>query len=179
MRKRSYGIGMIEVLLSLVLVGIILGLVARGYQVLNHLSIVSYKMSQKLELSSFLRRLGSELSTAVTVTPGANQVSFTKTDPTLNLTHNETRDRLPWPLPAPLPGSVDLDALNVNVRYFLDTTNKEVKRTYGGVTTTAVADVGQFSVTFASQNRLATISARPEDNTAGVTTTVYLPVVRP
>ena len=179
MRRRARGVGMIEVLLSLILVGIILGLVARGYQVLNQLSVVSYKMSQKLELSSFLRRLGAELSGAITVTPGVDQVTFTKTDPTLNLEHDEARDRLPWPIPAPPPASVDLDTLNVTVRYFLDNTKKEIRRTYRGVTSTSVANVGAFSVTFDQQNRLATLTVKPDDNTAGATTTVYLPVVRP
>ena len=179
MRRRPYGLGMIEVLLSLVLVGIVLGLVARGYQVINQLSVVSYRMSQKLELSTFVRRMASELSCALTVTSGAEEVTFTRSDPTLNIAHDEPRDRLPWPLPEPPPAAVDLNTLNLTVRYFLDSASNEVRRTSQGNTTSVATDIGRFEVTFADRNQVATISVGPEDLTSGVTTSMYLPVVAP
>lgn len=172
-QRRPRGLGVIEVLLSLVLVGMLLGLVAKGYQTVNRLNQASYELSQKLEIAAFIRRLSGELSSARSVTPSAGGLSLTRINPVYNRTYNESFNRLPWPIPG---GPADLNAGTIAVTYQLNSA-KQITRTLGSDTTVAVEDVGAFSLAVSGQK--AELTIQPGNMSAGWKTEVFLPGVTP
>lgn len=112
--------------MALALMGLVLYLVAEGYLRLARLDRFSEGSSRKVELLSAIQVVTDEISTAFRVNasnPG--ELILTRVDPTLNLTYEESRQRLPWLWPP--PGSVSLvplapqrDPYNVEVHFRLE-----------------------------------------------------------
>lgn len=168
-----------ETLISMVLVGVILGLVARGYQALNRLNLASYQMSQRLEFMSFLQRLTYEASSALTMTTSPSQIQFQRINPTLNLTRNQPAPtRLPWPIDVPPSTTGLLTAPNlVTTRYQYNAASKEIRRTAFGTTVVAIGDIGEFLAGTEAGGRILWVQVRPENMTAAVRARVLLPVM--
>lgn len=170
----------------MVLVGVILGIVGRGYQALNRLNLASYQMSIRLEFIAFLQRLSYETQSALTINTTATTLSFTRIDPTLNLNYNSpAASRLPWPLLAPptttglgLPGDPWNNAANrVTTSYAYNAVAKEVRRTAFGSTTTQIREIGEFLVALESGGRVITVQMRPASFTAPVKMRALLPLI--
>lgn len=179
-RREQLGFGIVEALVSLVIVGIILGVVARGYQALSRLNLATYQMSQRMELSSFLQRLSYEVSSALKVTTQSDGFSFQRIDPTLNLEYEEpSTGRLPWPIPPGATGDVLNPAYRVTVAYEFDSANNRIRRTAFSETTTEAVNIGEFSATLEAGGKVLALSARPKEMTAEEKTRVLLPVVQP
>jgi type II secretory pathway pseudopilin PulG len=181
-RQQSQGgFGIVETLMSMLIVGIILGIVARGYQALSRLNLASYQMSQRMELSAFLQRLSFEVASAIKITTSANGFSFQRIDPTLNLSYNEpATGRLPWPLPPGVTSvNVMLPAYQVAVGYQFIPANNTIERTAFSRTTTEAVSVGEFLPTLESGGRILAISMKPKEMTSAVKARILLPVVRP
>jgi hypothetical protein len=181
-RRGVQGFGIVEALISLFIVGIILGVVARGYQALNRLQLASYQMSIRLELMSFLHRLSYEASSALTMTTSATGFSFQRVNPTLNLRRNQPAPaRLPWPIPVPPPATAELltGASLVTTTFAYDAASKEVRRTAFGATSPVAFDVGEFLVSTESLGRILRIQIRPSTMTAPVRVKALLPVIIP
>jgi type II secretory pathway pseudopilin PulG len=181
-RRRIIGFGIIESLISLFIIGIILGVVARGYQALNRLQLASYQMSIRLELMSFLHRLSYEASSALTLTTTATGFTFERVNPTLNLNYIEPApSRLPWPLdgpPATSTGMFTAPNLETTI-YAYDAVDLEVRRTAFGATSTMEREVGEFAVSTESGGRILRILIRPSNMTSPVVAKTLLPVLRP
>ena len=165
---------MIEVLLSLVVVGMLLGLVAKGYQTVSRLNEASYRLSQKLEAATFLRRLSAGMSSASVLTPLASGVRILKTNPAYNVLYNEPFPRLPWPI---TPTPVDLNAGQITVNFTLNATLGEIRRQVGSETSVVLERTKTFTVTRAG--RVATVLLEPEGLSLGWSTKVHLPGVAP
>lgn len=183
MRRSDRGFGVIETLMALFLVGIILGMVGRGYQALSRLNLAAYQMSQRMELTSFLQRLNNEVTNAITLQVVGDGFDFSRIDPTLNLNYeSKPPTRLPWPLP--LGGalsSVDLLAstYRINTSYRFDVDSNEIRRTAFSATSTVAVDVGEFQATLGSSGRTLLVMVRPKEMTAPVQGRIFLPVVTP
>ena len=181
-RRRLLGFGIIESLISLFIIGIILGVVARGYQALNRLQLASYQMSIRLELMSFLHRLSYEASSALTLTTTATGFTFERVNPTLNLNDNEPAPtRLPWPLDGPPATTTGLlIAPNLETTsYAYDAASMEVRRTAFGATSVMTREVGEFAASTTAGGRILRILIRPSNMTAPVVVRTLLPVVTP
>ena len=166
--------------MSLLLVGVVLGIVGRGYQAMNRLKLASYQMSQRMEISAFLQRLSYEVSSAVSVSILSDGFTFQRIDPTLNLTRNETNSRLPWPIPTNVATSDPLNAAyRVRTDYRFDSLSSELRRTAFSRTTTELVNVGEFDVTLEQGGRILNVSMRPGEMTAATRTRILLPVVQP
>jgi type II secretory pathway pseudopilin PulG len=97
---------LIEALIALALMGLVLGVIVGGYQKVGQISLVSASYSERLELMAAIHRLQSELPSAITISlPAADQLDIVRVDPSLNRQATEARNRLPWPIPIPLPAS--------------------------------------------------------------------------
>ena len=189
MKKRylQSGFGILETLMSMLLVGVILGIVARGYQAMSRLNLATYQMSQRMELSAFLNRLSYEVVSALEITTTSTGFSFERINPTYNLIREQpASSRLPWsdgvPIPPPL-GVNKVDLLKstywVSISYqFLPAENKIVRTSYAQ-TTDAVVNVGQFTVNLESGGRILSVETRPKEMTAPVKARILLPVVIP
>lgn len=176
--KRGFGIA--ETLVSLLIVGIILGVVARGYQAMSRLNLATYQMSQRMELSSFLQRVSYEVCSALQVTPTANGFTYQRIDPTLNLLYEEPETgRLPWPIPVGGSGDVMNPVFRVTVSYEFDSASNSIRRTAFSQTTTEAVNIGEFKATLEAGGRVLGLSARPKEMTAEEKTRVLLPVVQP
>ncbi len=173
------GFGILESLLSLVLIGIVLAIVARAYQALNRLSVASYEMSQKLELSTFLRHFSYEVSDALEIEDiSSGSVTFRRTRPGLHARREEPSLRLPWELPNPRPANRDLTIDVIPVHYFFDDAEKRVMRQQETLAAETVCrDVGLFTPSVSG--RILTIEAKPKNMTASLITSIYLPAVSP
>ena len=174
MRLGKRGFGLIEVLLSLVLVGMVLGLVAKGYQTATRLNQASYRLSQKLEAATFLRRLSAGMSAATELDPLPNGVQIKKIDPKYNVTYMESFSRLPWPTSS---SSADLDAGMITVDYILDTVDKTISRKVGLEVNVVLERVGAFTVT--RDGRIADVELVSLDSGDGWSVRVHLPGVSP
>jgi type II secretory pathway pseudopilin PulG len=190
-RRRLLGFGIIESLISLFIIGIILGVVARGYQALNRLQLASYQMSIRLELMSFLHRLSYEASSALTLTTTATGFTFQRVNPTLNLNYYEPPPaRLPWRLdpvtglnghdgpPATTTGMFTAPNLETT-SYAYDAASLEVRRTAFGATSVMTREVGEFAASTTAGGRILRILIRPSNMTAPVVVRTLLPVVTP
>lgn len=103
MKRRQRAFSLMEALIGLVMIGMVLALVAQSFGRLVRLNQFSSRGAFKSELHSSLLLFCSELSAALSMSSAPNQLTITRVDPTLNLTYVESRERLPWPLPNPLP----------------------------------------------------------------------------
>lgn len=179
-RSQQIGIGLVEALISLLLVGVILGIVARGYQAMSRLNLATYQMSQRMELSAFLQRLSYEVSSAVKLSILADGFTFQRIDPTLNLNYNEATMRLPWPIP---PGTTVADPMNaayeIRTDYRFNAANFEIQRTAYSRTTVEAVNVGEFQATLEPGGRMLSISMKPKEMTAAAKARILLPVVVP
>ncbi len=178
-KKRFRGFGIVEALISLFVVGIILGIVARGYQALNRLQLASYQMSIRLELLSFLQRLSHEASSALSLTTTASGFSFQRIDPTLNTQRDQPAPaRLPWPIPDPATTTGILTGpCLITTTYSFDSTDKEVSRTAFGETITVAREIGEFLVGTEAAGKILWVQCRPSNMTSPVKARVLLPVV--
>lgn len=179
-RRGESGFGIIETLLTMLLVGIILGIVGRGYQTLSRLNLATYQMSQRMELSSFLQRLSYEVSGAITLTASDNSITFTRVDPTLNLQREEAANsRLPWPIPAEATTS-DLFAPTFLIQsiYYFSPETQEINRRAFDQTETIAVNIGEFTTSLESDGRILSVQIRPGEMTSPVSTRIFLPVVR-
>ncbi len=170
--------------MSLFLVGVILGIVGRGYSAMNRMNLATYQMSQRMELSAFLQRVSNEVTSALSVSIIGNGFSFRRIDPTLNLNYYESTPRLPWvPVNGIPPGTTTANpmssAYQITVTYRLNTTDFQVERTAFSSTSVEVINVGEFSATTAAGGRVLEISARPKEMTAASRARILLPVVTP
>lgn len=179
--RRPRGFGIIEALISLFIVGIILGVVARGYQALNRLQLASYQMSIRLELMGFLHRMSYEASAALSMAVTSSGFTMDRLNPTLNLQRNQAPPaRLPWPIPEPAETTGLLTAPNlVTTVYAYDSTSKEVRRTAFGATSAVAMNVGEFRPTLEGGGRILRVLIRPDNMTAPVVVKALLPVVTP
>ncbi len=180
-RKRLRGFSVAETLLSLLVVGIILGIVARGYQALSRLNLATYQMSQRMELTAFLQRLSHEVSSAIKMTVASGNITFSRVNPTLNLEYEETTStRLPWPIP---PNATSSGLLNpayiVTNNYQYLPVSKEIQRTAFGGTETVAVNIGEFTPALETGGRVLAVEVRPGEMTASVKVRILLPVVRP
>ena len=103
MKCRKQAFSLIEALIGLAMIGMVLALVAQSFSRLVRLNQSSNRGAFKSELYSSLLLFCSELSGALSLSPAPNKLTVTRVDPGLNLTYQESRERLPWPLPNPLP----------------------------------------------------------------------------
>lgn len=182
--RRPGGFGILEALMALLMVGVILGIVARGYQAMNRMNLATYQMSQRMELSAFLQRLSNEVMSALSVTVNSSGFSFTRINPTLNLTYFESTLRLPWePINGIPPGVTTADLMNaayqVTTTYRFDSPANQIERTAFGETSIEAVNVGEFSAATESGGRILAIMVRPKEMTAEVKARVLLPVVTP
>jgi hypothetical protein len=171
----------VEALISLFVVGIILGVVGRGYQALNRLQLASYQMSIRLELMSFLHRLSYEASSALSLTISGAGFSFQRINPTLNLRWAQPAPaRLPYPIPNPptTTGLLTGPSL-VTTTYAYDAPSKEVRRTAFGTTSAVALEVGEFVAVTEAGGRILKVRIRPSNMSAPVTVKALLPVVTP
>lgn len=180
-RNGQRGFGVAETLLSLLVVGIILGIVARGYQALSRLNLATYQMSQRMELTAFLQRLTHEVSSAIKITIASGNITFTRVNPTLNLEYNQPMPtRLPWPIP---PNATSTGLLNpaylVTTTYVFLPESKEVQRTAFGSSEIVAVNVGEFTPLLESGGRVMSVVMRPGEMTSPVKARVLLPVVQP
>ena len=180
-RTGCRGFGVVETLMTMLLVGVILGIVARGYQTLSRLNLASYQMSQRMELTSFLQMLSYEVSSAIKVSAGLGVLRFDRVDPTLNLERNQPAPtRLPWPIPPSATSSGLFNpAFLESVEYRLDTAEKHLERTAFGETAVVAVNVGAFETRLESGGRLLFLTLSPGEMTAPVMARVLLPVVQP
>lgn len=178
-RARKRGFGILEALISLFVVGIILGIVARGYQALNRLQLASYQMSIRLEILSFLQRLTHEASSALTLTVTGTGFSFQRINPTLNMQRDQPAPaRLPWPIPNPATTTGLLTGPSlVTTTYAFDVGNKEVNRTAFGTTIVVARDIGEFLCGTEAGGKILWVQCRPASMTAPVKAKVLLPVI--
>lgn len=172
---------MVETLITMALVGVILGIVGRGYQTLSRLNLATYQMSQRMELTAFLQRFSYEVSSALSVETGEGFISFQRIDPTLNLEHIEPAPaRLPWPIP---PNATSTGLLNpsfqVTVRYDLLPEEKQVRRTAFETEETVAVNVGEFTPALESGGRILSVVMRPAEMTAPVKSRILMPVLTP
>lgn len=184
MKRRPGGFGIVEALMALMLVGVILGIVARGYQAMSRMNLATYQMSQRMELSSFLQRLSNEVTSALSVTITGNGFTFKRIDPTLNLTYYESAPRLPWqPINGIPPGTTTADPMNaayqVTTTYAFDSANFQIQRTAYNVTTVETTNVGEFTPVLESGGRILAVTMRPKEMTAEVKARILMPVVTP
>ena len=187
--SKTAGFGLLETLMSMLLVGVILGIVARGYQAMSRLNLATYQMSQRMELSAFLQRLSFEVSSAVTISTTSSGFIFHRIDPTFNLEYEEIAPsggpppRLPWPISSPPPAEPPLNlmlpAYRVSVEYTFDPATYSIQRTAYNQTTTQAVSVGEFSADLEAGGRVLAVSASPKEMTSPVKTRILLPVVRP
>jgi type II secretory pathway pseudopilin PulG len=179
-RSGQSGFGVVETLMTMLLVGVVLGIVGRGYQTLSRLNMASYQMSQRMELTTFLQLLSYEVSCAITVQPGMDSLSFQRLDPTLNLGYYQPAPtRLPWPIPSGATAGDLIGPYLETVEYQLNGSEKQMERTAFGETSVVAVNVGAFEASLGSQGRILTLTIRPGEMTAPVKTQVLLPVVRP
>lgn len=172
---------MAETLLSLFVVGIILGIVGRGYQALSRLNLASYQMSQRMELTAFLQRLSHEVSSAIKLSITSGGITFTRVNPTLNLEYRQPMPtRLPWPIP---PNATSSGLLNpaylVSTNYLFLTASKEIQRTAFGGSEIVAVNVGEFTPALDSGGRVLSVEMRPGEMTSPVKVRMLLPVVQP
>ncbi len=179
-RKSKRGFSVLETLMAMFLVGIILGIVGRGYQALSRLNLATYQMSQRMELTSFLQRLSYEVSSALNLTVASGNLTFTRVNPTLNLAHEEPPPtRLPWPIPPGAPSSGLFNpAYLVSTQYQFLIDSKEIQRTAFGESAIVAVNVGEFTPTLESGRRVISFVMRPAEMTAPVHARVLLPVVQ-
>lgn len=187
--SKQAGFGLIETLMSMLLVGVILGIVARGYQAMSRLNLATYQMSQRMELSAFLQRLSFEVSSALTISTTPNGFVFQRIDPTFNLEYEEKvpvgdpLPRLPWPIPPAIPTDTPLNLLlpayRVSVEYAFDADTNTIRRTSYDQTTIQAVSVGEFTADLEQGGRILALSAKPKEMTSAVKTRILLPVVRP
>ncbi len=181
MRSPERGFGIAETLMALFLVGVILGLVARGYQALSRLNLATYQMSQRMELTSLLQRLSYEVAGALSIETLGDSLRFQQIDPTLNLNHEQLPPaRLPWPIPQP-PPTVDLlgAPYQVLTEYRFEPTEHEILRTIYGETSTVAVDIGEFQPVMDPSDPILTITVRPKEMTASTHARIFLPLVQP
>lgn len=178
-RRDQRGFGLIETLMTMLLVGVILGIVGRGYQTLSRLNLASYQMSQRMELTAFLQRLNYEVASALSIQTASGALSFNRIDPTLNLSYEErTSPRLPWPLggAAPSPGLLSPN-YQVKTDYLLLPEEKQIQRTAFGSSEIVAVNIGEFVPTLESGGRVLAVVMRPGEMTAPVKSRLLLPVV--
>lgn len=182
MRQRTQrGFGVAETLLSLLVVGIILGIVGRGYQALSRLNLATYQMSQRMELTAFLQRLSHEVCSAIKMTVVSGNITFTRVNPTLNLEYKQPMPtRLPWPIPPTATSSGLLNpAFLVSTNYQFLTASKEIQRTAFGSSEIVAVNVGEFTPSLESGGRVLSVEVRPGEMTSSVKVRVLLPVIQP
>lgn len=180
-RQHNRGFGILETLMVMLLVGVVLGIVARGYQTLSRLNLATYQMSQRMELTAFLQRLTYEVASALSITVSTGSLDFYRIDPTLNLQYNQPAPaRLPWPIP---PAATSSGLLNPTyqkrTRYELLAASKEIRRTAFGVSDIVAVNIGEFTPTLESGGLVLAVTMRPGEMTAPVKARVLLPVVTP
>ena len=177
--RRRAGFGLIETLSTMLLVGVIIGLVARGYQALARLNLASYQMSQRMELANFLNRLSYEVASALAVTTSAAGFSFERIEPAAVLLHQPT-SRLPSPLPmAPTAFDPIAASYRVTISYAFVPTDYSIARTAYGDTTTELANVGELKAAVEPSGRVLVLDMRPKEMAAPVKARILLPVVTP
>lgn len=170
--------------MALLMVGVILGIVARGYQAMNRMNLATYQMSQRMELSAFLQRLSSEVASALSITISSTGFSFKRIDPTLNLSYYESAPRLPWqPINGIPPGITTADPMNsayqVTTTYSFDSVNNQIERTAFNATTIESVNVGEFTAALEAGGHILAVTMRPKEMTAEVKARILLPVVTP
>lgn len=179
-RSAEAGFGIVETLMSMLLVGVILGIVARGYQAMNRLNLATYQMSQRMELSAFLQRLSYETSSALSIAVLTDGFTFERIDPTFNLQFEDSSIRLPWPIP---PTVVTADpmsaAYRVETEYRFNSAENRIERTAFSETTVEAVSVGAFDVSLEPGGRTILVSMKPKEMTAAVAARILLPVVQP
>lgn len=165
----------------MLLVGVVLGIVARGYQTLSRLNLATYQMSQRMELTNFLQRLCYELTSAFTISATDGLITFTRADPTQNLEYNQPAPaRLPWPIPlGATAASLDNPSLRVTTEYRLLSDSKEIQRTAFGDSNIVAVNVGEFRASMEPGGRVITVAMKPGEMTAAVQARIVLPLVRP
>jgi type II secretory pathway pseudopilin PulG len=192
---------LIEALISLALMGLVLGVIVGGYQRVSQISLVSASYSERLELVAAIHRLQSELPSAISISlPGPDQLDMVRVDPSLNRQAMEARNRLPWPIPIPLPVGDLPDTVTglylpnrqpftVNYRYRylagasgVGTVTREISPVGANPTATstslALSQVRAIRFTRdASDVRLLNIEITPESGTA-IEVLVMLPMVK-
>ena len=163
----------------MLLVGVIIGLVARGYQALARLNLASYQMSQRMELANFLNRLSYEVASALAVSTSTGAFSFERLDPSAVLLHDPT-SRLPSPFPLAPTAFVPLAAsYRTTIAYSFVPAEWRMQRTAYGESTNELANVGEFTAAVESSGRILVIDMRPREMTAPVRARIFLPVVIP
>ncbi|CAN0358508.1 unnamed protein product [Phaeothamnion confervicola] len=126
--KKRRGMSLVEALLSLVLVGIAMGVVAQLAGLLNNVLRASGQKDAALEVELAMLHVASELRCACTWTspPNSsylqvNELVFSKVDPDKNPDPAASDSRLPLPVSNPLPllyNGFD-SSFMVTVRYYL------------------------------------------------------------
>lgn len=179
MKKRAFSL--VEALIALSLISLALGIVAHGFAKLSKINTASEAASFKIELCSALHRLSSEVSGALTVAvPIAHQLDITRVDPSLNLTYDEARQRLPWPWPDPatLPAGV----LEPNRAPFVVNESYRWVAASGSVVKQAeplISGLADWQVRQGSDNRLLELEFFLPGQQRTMKITAYLPMVAP
>jgi hypothetical protein len=144
------------------------------------LNLATYQMSQRMELTTFLQSLCYEASSAITISASSGVLTFDRVDPTLNVLHDETSSRLPWPIPADATSSGLLNpAYLQTVEYRFESTEKNVTREAFGTSAVVAVNIGEFSPTLESGGTVLSVDVRPAEMTAPVKGRILLPVVQP
>lgn len=160
--KKRRGMSLVEALLSLVLVGVAMGVVAQLAGLLNNVLRASGQKDSAMEVELAMLHVASELRCACTWTSPVessyvqvNDVIFSKVDPNKNLDPAGTDSRLPLPVPNPLPILYDGfdSSFIVTVHYYLDSGSGNLVREVGG-STQPVASLVDFSAQNRTDGRL-------------------------
>ena len=180
--KKRRAFSLIEALLALALISLALGLVAQAMAKLSKVMKASDRGALKVELHSGLQRLCTELASAQKITIGPSSLTMLRVDPSLNRSYNESRPRLPWPLPATL-SAVDLDpnlpVYQISVTYSLQ--NHCLQAVDPGETRILAAELADCHFTAQSDPHLLEIELVPQEavNQRKVSALAYMPMVKP
>lgn len=167
--------------MTMLLVGVVLGIVGRGYQAMSRLNLASYQMSQRMELSAFLQRLSYELVSATDISITSTGFRYQRINPVYNLSYNEPAPaRLPWPNPLP-PPTVDLmnASYKVSVEYRYVAAENKVDRIAGPQTSTQAVNIGEFLPVLEPGGKTLLLTSRPKEMTAPLKVRILMPVVGP
>jgi prepilin-type N-terminal cleavage/methylation domain-containing protein len=164
-RKLKFrGVSLVEVLISLLIMSIVMGIVAQLSHLFGSVSSFSSQNDQGMQVELAMWQVGCEAQCGtVRVSPVdgslavAPQLSFTRVDPSQNPEPATPTSRLPLPIPSPVPTSWNgfNPPATVSVLYYLDTSSGNLMRqvTPPG-TAQAVAPLQAFSCQNLADNQL-------------------------
>ena len=197
MKKRPYAFTLYEAVLTLALVGLVLGMVAEGYQRLSTLNSISVAASKRTEILAQMHNLCAQIGNCYGYTiVSPNQLKLDVVDPadapSLDLTYFEN-GRLPWPLPSGPPLSVPYPiqrspylititflwqpGTSGNPGSILKNTAPVSPNRTVASSTPFLCGLSNFQVTADACRQLIHVELTPSDSNNSLNVTAYMPLV--